>query len=144
MKKKILSFVLAMCMMFPCALLLTACGGGLELGVDYKVDNVEVVWGSEEEKTAILGTKTEEEYLANYKNNTGKIKFNEDGTMISTDPEGEERTYYYTADGDILKIYTDQEKQNEVLELTVEGNKLVQKYTVSDYDTFINVFYKKA
>ena len=144
MKNKLLTFAFAICIMIPCALMLTACGS-FETNVKYVISDVSIVWGSEQEKNTILGEdNTEEEIISNYSSTEGFVKFKDDGTVESGSKDTETRTYYYTKDGNNIKVYSDEAKENLVVELEVDGGKLIQKVNYSDdYDSYIKVIYEK-
>ncbi len=132
MKKKILSLVLAICLIIPCVFMLAGCNGNA-----YKVagktlsytDNIQFVWKegtTDEQKAAIFeerwSGKTEEEVInslkENLKNSQIDIIFNKDGSVVMKQTytyEGEsqtdEDTYYYSQSSDKkeIKIYREKD-----------------------------------
>lgn len=133
MKKKLLSLVLAVCLIIPCAFMMTACGkkaysiSGKTL--EY-TDRVKVVWkdgATDAEKSAFLanfGENMTEETLANqFKERFAKIsismKFKKDGSVVMTQSsqaedgttKSDENTYYYSQSKDKkeIKIYDEKE-----------------------------------
>lgn len=146
--KKFLSLIFAVCLIVPSLFMLTACGDGFETGKKYTLTKVEIVWGSNEEKLEILGEQTEQEMIDNYNDGT-YITFNEDGSVsggVPADEEGEDDftfSYYYTKDGKSIKLYTDEDKESEAGILEVKGNSLIQKYTISNYATYVILTYSK-
>ncbi|MBQ4558620.1 MAG: hypothetical protein IJA61_04530 [Clostridia bacterium] len=142
MKKKILSLVLAICLIVPCVFMLTACGG-LKTGVEYKLKEVSVVWPNDETKELVLGMAemTEEEFNANISesiDNGLSFTFNEDGTVSATQGgETDEEVMYYTLDGDTITIYDSEEKTEDDIEMSlkVDGSKLIMEQTIELGDT---------
>lgn len=129
MKKKILSLVLAVCLIIPCVFMLAGCNGkaysvkGKTLSY---TDNVVFVWKegtTDEQKTAYFAEewegKTEEEVINYLKEDLKRgqidLTFNEDGTFVMkqtyTQEDGtsktNEATYYYSqsSDNKEIKIY---------------------------------------
>ena len=151
MKKRILAIAFVM-LMFPLALLLTACGGGqLEVGKNYVYDKAEIVWGSNEEKDAFLSMSdmTEEEMLAGMTGSLAEasVVFNEDGT-VDTIMGGEvEMTMYYVVEGNTVKVYQDAAKTTVSGEMQIVGNTLVQEQGLmpgEESATKIKIVYKVA
>lgn len=129
MKKKILSLVLAVCLIIPCVFMLTGCNGKAYSVVGKTLsytDNIIFVWKegtTDEQKTAYFmeewSGKTEEEVINQLKEGLTKttmtITFNEDGTLVAkqtyTQEDGtsktSEATYYYSqsSDNKEIKIY---------------------------------------
>ena len=116
MKKKLLAFAMVM-LMFPVAILLTACGGGLQTGVNYVFDKAEISWASNEEKELFLTMTdmTEAELTAGMsEQNDTVIVFNEDGTLSMTYSENSDPiTMYYVVEGNTLKVYRDEAKEKK-------------------------------
>ena len=133
MKKRILAIAFVV-LMFPLALLLTACGGGqIQYGKSYVYDKMEIVWDAAE-KELFLGMSgmTEEELLAGVAGTMAGQSFviNEDGTMVATMTfmgETETMTSYYTLDGDTLTVYEDAEKTEATGTMKVVGSTLVME-----------------
>ena len=133
MKKRILAIAFVM-LMFPLALVLTACGGGkLEYGKAYVFDKMEIVWDAAE-KELFLGMSgmTEEELLGGTQTmfQGQSIVFNEDGTVVTTmtfEGESETQTAYYALEGDTLTVYMDAEKTVSTGTLKVVGSTLVME-----------------
>lgn len=151
MKKRILALAFVM-LMFPVALLLTACGGGeLQVGKTYVFDKIEVAWDAAE-KELFLGTTgmTEEQMLAGSKAmfESQTLVFNEDGTATSTmNMEGEEfsQTMYYVVDGDTVTIYQDAEHTESSGSVKVVGSTIVMEEGLEEgMKSKIKVVYKVA
>lgn len=141
--KKFLSFVLSFCLIIPCVLALSACSAGFEYGSTYTVSGASVVWADENEKNTILGFDTEEEFLER-NTGTGSIVFNEDGTMVSTDSNGETQTYYFTKDGNMLYVYSDETLKDSIVEFRISGSKLIQTIMIDEeYESYIEMTYSK-
>ena len=145
MKKKLLAFAMVM-LMFPVAILFTACGGGLQTGVNYVFDRAEVSWASNEEKELFLTMTemTEEEFLAGLtgSDNDSTVKFNEDGTVTST-YGSHSITMHYVVEGDTVKVYRDAEKTQESGSMKIVGNTLVQEDKLEDgMNSTVKLIYK--
>lgn len=135
MKKKILSFVLAICLIIPCAIILTACGGntkpfdvkGKTLTVNGKAS---IVWEEEttdEQKTeyiaslSIPGVTTEaqlKEYFNKYaKDSKGqKMSFKNDGTVAIKGEDLDETAYYVQSeDLKTITVYDDEDHTAEMM-----------------------------
>ena len=152
MKKRILAIAFVV-LMFPLALLLTACGGGqLEFGKNYVYDKAEVVWGSNEEKDLFLSMTemTEAEFLAGM---TGQfasqtLVFNEDGTAttkMSFMGQEQTQTMYYVVDGNTLTMYMDAEKTQSTGTAKIEGSTIVMEEALDEgMTTKIKVVFKVA
>ena len=135
--KKFLSLVLAVCLIVPCALMLTACGNNLEMGKKYTISNVSLNWANDTEKTEILDGHTEQELMERFDNGT-YITFNKNGTVVIGMPQegadDQTQTMYYTKKGKTVTLYQDEEKQNESGKLTIKGDKLVQTVQLGGSD----------
>ena len=145
MKKRLLSFLVAVCLFIPCMFMLTACGKADVTGTytGYSVSVNDTVWTKEQyeaRKDASDLTEAEtmllnlaEELFEN--NATFEIK--DDNTFVSAVREGENadtQTGTWTLDGDKLTLTFDVEDGNEpyTQELTFEDGKLVMTQTFGE------------
>ena len=129
--KKFLSLFFVICLIIPCATIFSACGARIEIGKDYVLFDVKILWASEEEKSDILNGRTEQQLIETYLDQT-KITFNNDDSVIFVTPAqngNEEKTikYYYTKNNQEIILYSDEEKQNEVDELAIVNRKIIRK-----------------
>ena len=154
MKKKILSFVLAMLLIIPCAFLMTACGGNIKTGVEYRIEKVEFVWESEEAKNRLLDGRTEQDAKDYYDQINAYIIFKDDGSAVSvfnenTDPEieDEENVIYYEVKNGMVYIYQTPEKEGETdVAFKIENEMLVQEQSIGSAEekSIVKIYYKAS
>ena len=143
MKKRLLALAFVI-LVFPVALLLTACGGSkLQTGKTYVLDSLEIAWGSEQEANMILAGMTETAFIEQTKAALKKcsIEFKTDGTAVAVN-DGEHTTYYYTTEGETVTIYSNAGKTLVEFTLQISGEKLVQEQTIEGMTTIIKTTYK--
>lgn len=127
MKKKLLSLVLAICLVLPCAILMTACSKKAYSisGKTFEYDansNIKIIWkvgvSDDEKKKYLDGLETEEKAIEQYresiKDTSITLTFNKDGSLLmkqSYKENGEtkinESTFFYSQseDKNEIKIY---------------------------------------
>ena len=153
MKKKILSFIVAVCLFIPCLFMLSACGSDSVVG-KYTLSEVgmgEVSWTKEQyEEKKDSDDLDETEQMLSYmaammfgSENDVTIEFKEDGTCfidgsIMGQETAEEGTY--TVDGN--KIILDGEDSEEA-QMIYENGKIIVSITQGE-QTIKMIFTKNA
>jgi len=133
MKKKILSFLVAVCLFIPCLFMLTACGGDVT-GV-YKVSTItvgEVSWNKSkyESKKESSDLSNTEEMISYFFAMNFTIELKEDNKYVMTITSDDEvetmEEGTWAQEGKKLTLTpTEMESEEDIHELTITNGKLV-------------------
>ena len=143
MKNKIFSIVLLVCLVLPLTIVFSGCENGLKTNVKYIISEVEIVWGSESEKTEILESEgiTEQQMYEMY-NNGSYFIFNNNMVTIGTD-NGNSRDYWYKQDKNFISIYNDNNLTKFLFELEISEKSLIRTISDENYQTYVLLTYER-
>ena len=151
MKKRILSFIIAVCLFIPCMFLMTACGGDSVPGT-YKA--TEITYGDETLTKADLEEKINSEDLGTEQfiyemflemMNANSFELKKDNTVVMTsvfDGETETQTGTWAQDGDKVTISYSEDGEDISVEFTFKDGKLTM--TESDMGMTTTIVYSKS
>ena len=117
----------------------------LKIGRTYGVFDIEIDWANEQEKQDFLGSMSEEQFIQMMMemSSTGTIVFNEDGTVVSKIGDEPESVDYYAVEGNNVIIYTNAEKTEINVVLSLIENGFVQQQVMGDgMSSMVKITYK--
>lgn len=120
----------------------------LQFGVKYVFESFDLIWDSNEEKTAFLSAieMSEQDFISTMEQTLSStyMIFNENGTVLSNAGDGVQGvTYYYDVEDSTIKVYENQAKTQLTATMQLLGDTFVHEETIANgMNSIVKMIYK--